>query len=82
MLDATKSVPRSSTPAEREAFVKLLVDIRGPHYAIGYLKHMYQYAELTDTDERVQERFRQELIQEKFLALVDKKDVDTYSTYC
>ena len=66
-----------STPSEREDFVKLLVEVKGPHYAIGYLKHMYMYASLSDTDETVMNKFRDECIQEKFFALIDKKDVDT-----
>lgn len=77
MFDTPKPVSLSSTPVERDAFVKLMVEVKGPHYTIGYLKHMYMYASLSDTDETVMNKFRDECIQEKFFALIDKKDVDT-----
>jgi hypothetical protein len=77
MLDTTKSVPLSSTSDEREAFIRLMVEVKGPHYTIGHLTFFYRYAKLTDIDETVMEKIRQELLEEKFLALVDKKDVDT-----
>lgn len=77
MLDTTKSVPLSSTSDEREAFIRLMVEVKGPHYAIGHLTFFYRNAKLSDIDESVMVTFRQELLEEKFLALVDKKDVDT-----
>jgi hypothetical protein len=77
MLDTTKSVPLSSTSDEREAFIRLMVEVKGPHYTIGHLTFFYRYAKFTDIDETVMEKIRQELLEEKFLALVDKKDVDT-----
>ncbi len=77
MLDTTKSVPLSSTPDEREAFIRLMVEVKGPHYTIGHMTYFYRNAKLSDIDETVMEKIRQELLEEKFLALVDKKDVDT-----
>ena len=80
MLDTTKSVPLSSTPDEREAFIRLMVEVKGPHYTIGHMTYFYRNAKLSDIDETVMEKIRQELLEEKFLALVDKKDVDTMTS--
>ena len=80
MLDTTKSVPLSSTSDEREAFIRLMVEVKGPHYTIGHLSHHYRYAKFSEIDEIVMKKFRQELLEEKFLVLVDKKDVDTMTS--
>ena len=75
----TKSNPvtPTSTPDEREAFVKLMVEVKGPNYTIGHLTHHFRYSKFSEIDDIVMEKFRLELLEEKFLTLVDKKDVDT-----
>ncbi len=76
----TKIVKPASTPDEREAFIRLMVEVKGPHYAIGHMTYFYRNAKLSDTDESVMDTFRQELLEEKFLSMVDKKDVDTVTS--
>lgn len=72
-----KLTTKQSTPDEREAFIRLMIDVKGVHYAIGHLTHHYRYSKFTDIDEVVMEKFHEELLTEKFISLVDKKDVDT-----
>jgi hypothetical protein len=72
-----KLTDKTTTPDEREAFIKLMVDVKGVHYALGHLIHHYRYSKFTDIDEIVMEKFQEELLTEKFISLVDKKDVDT-----
>lgn len=82
MLDNLKSkiVKPESTPDEREAFIRLMVEVKGPHYTIGHMTYFYRNAKLSDIDESVMDTLRQELLEEKFLTLVDKKDVDTVTS--
>lgn len=81
MFDAKSNpVTPTSTPDEREAFIRLMVEVKGPNYTIGHLTHHFRYSKFSEIDEIVMEKFRQELLEEKFLALVDKKDVDTMTS--
>ncbi len=72
-----KLTTKQTTPEEREAFIKLMVDVKGVHYTIGHLTHHYRYSNFTEIDEIVMEKFHEELLTEKFISLVDKKVVDT-----
>ncbi len=72
-----KLTDKTTTPDEREAFVQLMVDVKGVHYTIGHLTHHYRYSNFTEIDEIVMEKFHEELLTEKFISLVDKKVVDT-----
>jgi hypothetical protein len=71
-----KSKTKQTTPEEREAFIRLMIDVKGVHYAIGHLLHYFRYAKLDDIDEAVITQFHEELLTEKFVLMVDKKDVD------
>ena len=75
-----KSKTKQTTPDEREAFIRLMVDVKGVHYALGHLLHYYRYSEFTDIDESVMKKFHEELLTEKFISLVDKKVVDTMTS--